>query len=165
MKKLQLVIIVFFFALQLSPYLVKAQESINTIGGRDFGSGGSVSFSVGQLVFTTDSQNAGSVVQGIQRPFKITTTDIKKSENSISFKAYPNPTTDDLYLEISESINEKLIYQLFDLQGKVLLHNQILLPITQINMSSFSAGTYLIQIYDSQKKHYQTIQIVKKLIQ
>jgi hypothetical protein len=143
----------------------QSQESINSLGGSNIGIGGSISFSVGQLVFTTDSQSAGSLVQGIQRPVKITTTSIIKSENNISFKAYPNPATDDLYLEINESLNEKLIYKLYDLQGKVLLQNKMLLPITQINMSSFSAGTYFIQINNSQNKHYQTIQIIKKQIQ
>ena len=68
-------------------------------------------------------------------------------------------------MEFSETIDEKLSYQLYDIQGKVLLHNQILLPITQINMSSFSAGTYLIQIYNLQNKPYQTIQIIKKQVQ
>jgi len=145
--------------------LCHAQESINALGGRDIGSGGSVSFSVGQLVFTTDSQSTGSIIQGIQRPFKIFASDIIQSESNVSFKAYPNPTTDNLYLELNESINEKLIYKLIDIQGKILLQNLILLPITQINMNSFSAGTYLIQIYNSQNKHYQTIQIIKKEIQ
>jgi len=165
MTKQHFILISFFSSFLFWSSLCNAQESINALGGRDIGSGGSVSFSVGQLVFTTDSQSAGSIVQGIQRPVKIKTTEIIKSENNISFKAYPNPTTDDLYLEFSETIDEKLSYQLYDIQGKVLLHNQILLPITQINMSSFSAGTYLIQIYNLQNKPYQTIQIIKKQVQ
>jgi len=154
-----------FSSFLLLSSLCHAQESINALGGRDIGSGGSVSFSAGQLVFTTDSQSTGSIIQGIQRPLKISATDIIQSESNVSFKAYPNPTTDNLFLEINESINEKLIYKLIDMQGKLLLHSQILLPITQINMNRFSAGTYLIQIYNSQNKHYQTIPIIKKLIQ
>ena len=140
---------------------VQAQESINASGGVNIGTGGAVSFSVGQMVYTTDSKGSGAVVQGIQRPYRITTTDIKKLDNTISFKAYPNPSSEDLFLEMNEFRNEKLNYQLFDLQGKLLITNPIKLAITQINMRSFSVGTYLIQIYNSENQPIQTIQIIK----
>ena len=139
----------------------QAQESLNTSGGVDAGTGGTVSFSVGQMVYTTDSKGAGAVVQGIQRPYRITTTDIKKLDNSFSFKAYPNPSSDVLFLEMDEFCNEKLNYQLYDVQGKLLITNPIELAKTQINMRSFSVGTYLIQIYNSENQPIQTIQIIK----
>jgi hypothetical protein len=139
----------------------QAQESVNSIGGVDVGTGGTVSFSVGQMVYTTDSKGSGAVVQGIQRPYRITTTDIKKLDNSFSFKAYPNPSSDDLFLEMNEYRNEKLNYQLFDMQGKLLMTNPIEIPKTQINMRALAVGTYLIQIYTANNQPVQTIQIIK----
>ncbi len=47
-----------------------AQESLNTAGGVDRGRGGSVSYSVGQLVYTTETTQAGAMAQGIQRPME-----------------------------------------------------------------------------------------------
>jgi hypothetical protein len=139
----------------------QAQESVNSIGGVDVGTGGTVSFSVGQMVYTTDSKESGSVVQGIQRPYRITTTDIKKLDNTISFKAYPNPSSDDLFLETNQYRNEKLNYQLFDMQGKLLMTNPIEIPKTQINMRALAVGAYLIQIYNTNNQPIQTIQIIK----
>ena len=139
----------------------QAQESVNSIGGVDAGTGGTVSFSVGQMVYTTDSKEGGAVVQGIQRPYRITTTDIKKLDNSLSFKAYPNPSSDDLFLEMNAFRNEKLNYQLFDMQGKLLMTNSIEIPKTQINMRGLAVGAYLIQIYNTNNQPIQTIQIIK----
>jgi hypothetical protein len=64
---------------------VQAQESINASGGVSIGTGGAVSFSVGQMVYTTDSKESGSMVQGIQRPYRITTTDITFYRNEIDY--------------------------------------------------------------------------------
>jgi hypothetical protein len=139
-----------------------AQESVNAIGGVDTGTGGTVSFSVGQMVYTTDSKEAGSVVQGIQRPYRITTTDIKKVNDDISFKAYPNPSSDDLFLEMNAYCSEKMVCQLYDMHGKLLMTNPIESPKTQINMRALAVGSYVIHIYDSKNQAIQTIQIIKE---
>jgi len=139
----------------------QAQESVNSIGGVDAGTGGTVSFSVGQMVYTTDSKEGGAVVQGIQRPYRITTTDIKKLDNSILFKAYPNPSSDYLFLEMNAYRNEKLNYQLFDMQGKLIMTNPIEIPKTQINMRGLAVGAYVIHIYNTNNQPIQTIQVIK----
>ncbi len=139
----------------------QAQESINASGGVNIGTGGAVSFSVGQMVYTTDSKESGSMVQGIQRPYRITTTDINKVNDDISFKAYPNPSSDDLFLEMNAYRSEKLVYHLYDIQGKLIMTNQIESPKTQINMRALAVGSYLIQIYNSKNQPIQTIQVIK----
>jgi hypothetical protein len=157
MQKIFIIILLIIVA-----HSAQAQESVNTSGGVDRGNGGTVSFSVGQMVYTTDSKEAGSVVQGVQRPYKITTTDIKKLDNTLSFKAYPNPSSDDLFLEMNAFRNEKLNYQLYDMQGKLVMTNPIEVPKTQINMRALAVGSYVIHIYDSKNQAIQTIQIIKE---
>jgi hypothetical protein len=152
----------FLLAFIVASNFAQAQESVNTSGGVDKGNGGTVSFSVGQMVYTTDSKEAGSVVQGVQRPYKITTTDIKKLDNTLSFKAYPNPSSEDLFLEMNAFRNEKLNYQLYDMQGKLIMTNPIEIPKTQINMRALAVGSYVIHIYDSKNQAIQTIQIIKE---
>ena len=152
----------FLFAFFVAYNCSQAQESVNSIGGVDAGTGGTVSFSVGQMVYTTDTKESGSLVQGIQRPYKITTTDIKKLDNTLSFKAYPNPSSDDLFLEMNAFRNEKLNYQLYDMQGKLIMTNPIEVPKTQINMRALAVGAYVIHIHDSKNQAIQTIQIIKE---
>ncbi len=151
----------FLTAFIVASNFAQAQESVNAIGGVDVGTGGTVSFSVGQMVYTTDTKESGSMVQGIQRPYRITTTDIRKVNDDISFKAYPNPSSDDLFLEMNAYRSEKLVYHLYDIQGKLLITNKIESPKTQINMRALAVGAYLIQIYNSKNQPIQTIQVIK----
>ncbi len=157
MQKIFIIILLTIVAIS-----AQAQESVNASGGVNRGNGGTVSFSVGQMVYTTDSKEAGSVVQGVQRPYKITTTDIKKLDNTLSFKAYPNPSSDDLFLEMNAFRNEKLNYQLYDMQGKLIMTNPIEIPKTQINMRALAVGAYVIHIHDSMNQAIQTIQVIKE---
>ncbi len=151
----------FLTAFIVASNFAHAQESVNAIGGLDTGTGGTVSFSVGQMVYTTDTKESGSMVQGIQRPYRITTTDIKRVNDDISFKAYPNPSSDDLFLEMNAYRSEKLVYHLYDMQGKLIMTNSIEAPKTQINMRALAVGAYLIQIYNSKNQPIQTIQVIK----
>ena len=50
---------------------LQAQESINTTGGNATGDGGSASYSIGQMVYTTTTGDDGSVAQGVQQAFEI----------------------------------------------------------------------------------------------
>ena len=47
------------------------QESTNTAGGDVVGSGGSVAFSIGQVVYTTHSEVSGIKAQGVQHRYEI----------------------------------------------------------------------------------------------
>ena len=99
--------------------LAQAQESANASGGDATGSGGTVAYSVGQVVYTTNTNATGTVSQGVQQAYEIFTVGIKETELNISLSVFPNPTADNLTLQISNYNNEKLSYQLLDMQGKL----------------------------------------------
>jgi len=83
---------------------LQAQTNVNATGGNASGNGGSVSYSVGQVVYTTHKGSNGSVAQGVQQPYEISVAGIDEA-NGISLRVtvYPNPTTDYLTLEIDAS--------------------------------------------------------------
>lgn len=141
--------------------LAQAQESANASGGDATGSGGTVAYSVGQVVYTTNTGSTGSVAQGVQHAYEIFTLGIKETELSISLTAFPNPTTDNLTLQISDYNNEKLSYQLFDMQGKQLSNGQIVAQQTQINMNSLPTGTYFINVVNQKNKKVISFKIIK----
>ena len=60
-----------------------AQESVNSSGGEATGTGGTASYSVGQVVYTTATGTNGSVAQGVQQPYEISTT-VGINETSIN---------------------------------------------------------------------------------
>ena len=84
---------------------LQAQTSGNATGGNASGSGGSVSYSVGQVVYTTNIGTNGSVAQGVQQPYEISVVTAIEQTKTINLlvTAYPNPATDYLTLNISNS--------------------------------------------------------------
>jgi hypothetical protein len=141
--------------------LAQAQQSVNASGGDATGSGGSVAYSIGQVVYTTSTGAGGSVAQGVQQSFVITTTGINETALAISLSIFPNPTADNLTLQISDYNKEKLTYQLFDMQGKQLSDGQIVAQQTQIDMNSLPTATYFINVLNQEKKQVQSFKIIK----
>jgi hypothetical protein len=139
----------------------QAQDSFNASGGDAIGSGGSVAYSIGQVVYTTNTFSTGSVAQGVQHAYEIFTNSINETELNISLIAFPNPTCDKITLLISNYNNEKLSYQLFDMKGILMSKGEILAHQTQINMSSLLPTTYFINIVSQENKKVQSFKIVK----
>ena len=140
---------------------MQAQESANSSGGSATGSGGTVAYSVGQVVYTTNTGSTGSLAQGVQHAYEIITVGIKETALNILLTAFPNPTKENLTLQISNYNNEKLSYQLFDMQGKQLSNGQIRAQQTQINMNSLPTATYFINVVNQENKKVQSFKITK----
>jgi hypothetical protein len=118
-------------------------------GGDATDSGGSISYSIGQSVYTTNTGTSGSVSQGVQQPFEISVvTGIEEAKDiNLSVSAYPNPTTDYLVLKVENYDNGNLSYQLFDMQGKLLENKKIEGNETSIVMSNLVPATYFVKVY------------------
>lgn len=155
-------VITFIITLLISIGLVKAQESTNASGGDAIGSGGTVAYSVGQLVYTTNTGSTGNVAQGVQQSYAISTVGIKETTLNISLTAFPNPTADNLTLQISDYNNEKLSYQLLDMLGKQLSNGQITAQQIQINMNSLPPATYFVNVVNQENKKVQSFKIIKQ---
>lgn len=139
---------------------LQAQESINTSGGNATGSGGSTSYSIGQVVYNTSTGDDGSVAQGVQQAFEISVLGVEDFEINPSLTAYPNPTADYLTLEVKELDYESLNFQLFDIQGKLLQTQKITNNQTNIVMSTLPVSTYFIKVNQGNKE-VKTFKVIK----
>ncbi len=139
-----------------------AQESINATGNNALGSGGSASYSVGQVFYTTNTGTNGSVAQGVQQPYEISiVTAIDEAIGiSLTVSAYPNPTSDYITLVVNDFESSQLHFQLFDLQGKLLQSEKIKGSQTSINMSNLLPATYFIKVAQGNKE-LKTFKIIK----
>jgi hypothetical protein len=142
--------------------LLQAQESANSSGGNATGVGGTVDYSLGQVVYTTNTSALGTVSQGVQQAYEIFSLGIKEVELNISLSVFPNPSGDNLNLQLSDCTNEKLSYQLYDMGGKLLSNGQVIAPLTQINTSSLSPTTYFIKVINQENRQVQSFKIIKK---
>jgi hypothetical protein len=141
--------------------LAQAQESANSSGGNASGSGGTVAYSIGQVFYTSNAGSSGTVDQGVQHAYEIYSVGINETNLNISLTAFPNPTTENLTLQISDFISEKLFYQLYDLQGKLLTSGQVTAKQTQINTSSLPSATYFINVVNQENIKVQSFKIIK----
>ena len=151
--------------LLISPLLwgsiAQAQESINSAGGNAKGSGGTVAYSIGQVVYTTNTASNGTVAQGVQQAYEIQSLEVSEVKPTISLKVFPNPTTSNLTLQISEYNNEEYSYLLYDMLGKALSKGQIKSQRTQINTSGLPSATYIINVQNKANQNVQSFKIIK----
>lgn len=141
---------------------MNAQETISAAGGNASGSGGTVAFSVGQVVYTTNTGTNGSVAQGVQQPFEISViTGLTEATGiNLSVSAYPNPTTDYLTLKTEDFQFSDLKFQLFDMAGKLIESNKISGNETKIETRGLVPATYFLKVMQDNKE-IKTFKIIK----
>jgi hypothetical protein len=141
---------------------LQAQESVNATGGNASGSGGTVTYSIGQVVYTTNTGTNGSVAQGVQQPFEISVvTGLEEAKGiNLSVSAFPNPATDFLTLEVENYELSALTFQLYDMNGKLLQNEKITGNQTNIVMSNLVPATYFVKVTESNKE-IKTFKIIK----
>ena len=141
---------------------LQAQTSLNATGGDASGSGGSAAYTVGQVVYTTNTGTSGSVAEGVQQAYEISAvTAIEESQSiSLSISAYPNPAIDYLTLELKEVDLSNLQFQLYDFTGKLLQTEKITSNQTSIDMGSLKSATYFIKV-TRENNEVKTFKIIK----
>jgi hypothetical protein len=132
-------------------HLFYSQETVSASGGNATGSG-SVSYSVGQLIVTTNSANNGSVSQGVQQSIELFTL-VNPTLKTVSLKAitYPNPTKDKIILSLSDNELKDLSYELHDINGRLLKKGKVNKEDTSIAMKTFATGVYLLKVNQNNK--------------
>ena len=138
-----------------------AQSSVNGAGAEATGQGGSLSYSVGQVVYSSSSSSAGSVSAGVQQAYEVSVaTQVSETNLNIDASVYPNPTTDFLILNVSE-IEENYTYQVTDINGKQLNTGLINNTKTSLDFSSYVIGTYFIKLSGQVNSNIKTFQVIK----
>ena len=143
-------IIIALIAFILPPSISSAQEVITAAGGNAEGTGGSVSYSAGQLFFMTHTGENGSVAEGVQQPYEISVvTSVAEAEGiGLVVSAFPNPVTDHLVLRIDRYDPANIIYQLFDANGRIVQIGKAIGPDTIIDMTGLSSAIYFLKVFD-----------------
>jgi hypothetical protein len=136
------------------------QNSVNTSGGDAMNNSGSISYSIGQVAYQNIANSSGSVNQGIQQVFIITTLGLEETKFNFSLTTYPNPAQEQLNLRIRNYQQEKLSYTLLDSQGKKIAHGEISSQETILDMQQLQAATYFVEVQHADKK-VQSFKIVK----
>ncbi len=143
---------------------LQAQMAIPTTGGEASGDGGSASYTVGQVFYTTNvGINENSVAQGVQQPYEISViTEIEEAKDiSLSISAYPNPTTDYLILTVENFEFSSLEFQLYNTNGKLLQTVKATGQETKIQTHDLAPASYFVKVIANENE-IKVFKIVKQ---
>jgi hypothetical protein len=142
MKKIILV-----FWVLCTSHLVYSQTTIASSGGTATGSAGISTYTIGQLVYSTHNQKNGSIEQGVQQAFEFQVlSNLDLITTDLTLLTYPNPTSGNFVLSISDNFQDNLTYSLFDVQGKQLIKGSIRDSKTPITIQNFANGIYFLKV-------------------
>jgi hypothetical protein len=135
----------------------------NTAAGASYtGKGGSVSYTVGQSVYTSFSGSGGSVNGGVQQTYTISiVSGLEEAQGiSLGYSIYPNPTNGVITLKIENYNVGELSYQLYDVTGRLLRDAPVDGPETIISVENELTTTFFLRL-SKEKKAITTFKIVK----
>jgi len=142
--------------------IVQAQVTIPATGGNATGSGGSVSYTYGQVTCGTFLGSNGIVAQGVQQPYEISVvTAIRNTEEiNLICTVFPNPTRGIIKLVVKTKDFDNLRFELYNLNGLKIQDKKIDNEETEIIMDSFLTSTYILKVL-SGNKELKTFKIVR----
>jgi hypothetical protein len=144
--KRKLLCIVFLFSIYVGS--LQGQETIAASGGNYTGSGGSISYTAGQIAISTLSGINGTVIQGVQQPYEISVVTAIRNAEDINLKClvYPNPAVGMTKLVFDSPDFENMKYQLFDLNGLLLQEKKVENSETEIYLENLSSSVYFLKV-------------------
>lgn len=136
----------------LSTIVGYGQQNTVSAGGEASGSGGTVSYSIGQIDYQTFTGSSGTISQGVQQPFEIYSVGIAENAMEIEASLFPNPavTSVTLSFESWESY-PGTIYRLTDEKGSVIRSESIASNETSIDISNLPDACYYLQVLVSEQ--------------
>ena len=150
----------FLSLMMLSVMILSAQSDVVPVGGTATGSGGTVTYTVGQIAVQTYSNGTFTISEGVQQPYEIQTIGIDNYPGiTLNALLYPNPTLGNVQLTMNNEQLEGEV-KVFDMNGKFLFSKRIERQNTEIPMSDLAAGTYFVNVLDGTQV-LKTFKVVK----
>jgi hypothetical protein len=158
-----------FIKLYLSFYLgiiltgLHAQQTIISTSNDAAGIQGTVSYSVGQIVFHTKTGTSGNVSEGIQQPYEILfmTGIDEEMEINLECVLYPNPASSFVKLKIEKQTTRNLHFDLYNVNSVLLKSMKIEKEETTIPMEELVPATYFLTVFEN-NTILKTFRIIKK---
>ena len=149
-------------ALCLASSVLTAQEAFVSSANEATGTGGSVSYSIGQLITSSQTSNGTTINVGIQQPLEIVTlSNAEVTSVQLTAKAYPNPSTDFVLLSLINTDFEGMQYYLWNINGSLVAKASISAAETSVDLRGLSVGIYVLRVVQNQK-NIKTFKIIKK---
>ena len=136
-----------------------AQNAISSTGGHFKTTGGSTSFTVGQVAYVLKKGNGSYLNEGVQQVYTKKTTPVEELVYLKEVQLYPNPTQETMTLILSFKEDVQVRYTIMDYLGKEIKNGNILSEKLEISLRDLPAGNYFISL--KSKKENRIFKMVK----
>jgi Secretion system C-terminal sorting domain len=125
------------------------QDVIASAGGYNVSNGVSLSWTLGETVIPTFRSQDGSLIltHGFQQKLIITAVE-ETSIEKVKIKVFPNPATEIMNILFDTPVDEEIIMDIIDSQGKIFKSGLIESAVTnkQVNLQDIPAGIYYLRL-------------------
>ena len=136
-----------------------AQNAISSTGGHFKTTGGSTSFTVGQVAYVLKKGNGSYLNEGVQQVYTKKTTPVEELVYLKEVQLYPNPTHETMTLILSSKEDVQVRYTIMDYLGKEIKNGIILSEKSEISLRDLPSGNYFISL--KSKKENRIFKMVK----
>lgn len=139
----------------------QAQTTTSTSGGEARDTRGTVSYTIGQTVYSSQTHPKGTVSEGVQQPitFKVIAGESESSINLIA--AYPNPATTSLTLKVVSPERTDYTCEMHDVRGRLVLTQEVLQELTPLPIEPLASGVFTLRVMKAGTL-VKSFQIIKK---
>jgi hypothetical protein len=120
-----------------------------------------LSWTLGEVVSETMGNSTITLTQGFQQP-SLVITSIEDVENSqLEVTAYPNPTLNILYMEIMEDDYNEYTFELYNLEGTLLMNQNIVNKTEELNLTGYASAQYILILKNKSGVAIKSFKIMK----
>lgn len=142
------------FAQSISPQVVATAGDYYSAGGVQ------LSWTTGESMIDTYIAGSNMLTQGFHQT-QLTVTGIdQQNPTDLDVSIYPNPTSEQLVISIPKN-ESMLTMELFDLNGKLVLSEQISGIKTLVDLSSYASAFYMLRLRSEAINYSSTYKIQK----
>ena len=152
MMKNTLLLFSFFTCLTVS-----AQEVISTQGDSYSNGSGNIDFTIGEVVINTGTDGTNDITQGFHQT-KWNIVGLEDHATNYDATVFPNPAED--ILNIKASAFKKVVYTVYDAQGKLVLQGNLQARQTPVKVGRLASGTYSLALRN-ETQNLKTFKLIK----
>ena len=164
MKKYSILIALLLALTGMQAQLTAERTIFSPSGG--FTSSGSISFSytAGEPQIGTTTSGTNSFLVGFQVPSDMTVGIEASLGQGVEVSIFPNPVSDEMYIEFEGNLSQTVYLQLYDAKGSVVEGYDFQVRqagITSRNLSALTSGTYFLRLSREDGQLFKTLPLIK----
>ena len=143
---------------------LQAQISLPAAGGNVSGSGGSLSYTLGQVVYVPISDASGNSIEpGIQQAYELFIVSANENDLKIGaeIRTYPNPANDYLIIQLQDDLKQDYSLAIYNIKGELRKMIKLEKNETKITMEEYVPSVYFIKVF-RKNEIVKTFKIIKK---